>query len=829
MTTTAQTPRAAPARTFTRDDIVRLGQSEKTWEFLAIAVQALRQVPGDIGIRLLAASAFAKLGLRTAAADHLALVPEEVIRAPEIEGLIRVLHAMASDVVPAEARTATCRANLEALADRGPGTGTEFSAWAASAARMLVCRASDGNIIQRPADGGAADWLNVSDQRSAAASLAREHFAPSSPEWDKPIYLEGADPPWMLEQLARARTRQQTGHLPPITILQADPGQFFDGLASVDLTGVLSAGNITALIGPDASRRLAESLASRARYHITGPSLTALLTRSRLSPPLSQVLPAAMRSQEDLMLALQRRAGAIYGERTPRWWKARFASSSTEPLRILIPTTRYSTFVQHASRDLVRALATLGHDARLMIEPDDFTKFAATAYLAEIVDFQPDLIVLINYPRALLGEAIPRNIPFVCWLQDAMPHLFDAKVGRSQGPLDFVVGHLWDELFDTHGYPRSRALAAPIVADETKFHTAPVANRPRFECEIAYVSHQSEPPRAQHERLRAEFASSPRLAAAIDRLQPLMEREAFKPLSELATIDARAVAAAALRQELGDDAEPRIIDVVARSYCQPHIDRLIRHQTLEWAADIADKRGWRLRLYGKGWENHPRLSQYAAGPLDHGDDLRCSYNAAAVHLHTMAHALVHQRLIECILSGGFPLCRLHAPERWSIVECLTRLGVRQGAQPLDISDPNIPNRRRVTCWSDAPALMQLASILQRLGIFEDTIRPAAGSRLGPMIDEQEWHRGASLADHDPDLWSAFGLLGQSEQFMFHSAQTLEQRIELILDRPDLREALSAGARRRFLQRFTYSGFARRLLDFVRDRLPSQVPAVGASA
>jgi hypothetical protein len=401
-----------------------------------------------------------------------------------------------------------------------------------------------------------------------------------------------------------------------------------------------------------------------------------------------------------------------------------------------------------------------------------------------------------------------------------MPHLFDRVIGQSQGALDFVVGHAFEELFRTYAYPRPRFMAAGLVADETKFHSGPVLQRAKFECEVAYVSHQSEPPQAQHERLRSEFGGSPLIVRAMERLKPQLEREVFKPLSDLHIADIHELAADALRAESGTMPDPKAVDVLTRAYCQPHMDRLLRHQTLEWAAAIAQRRGWRFKLYGKGWEQHPTLAPHAAGPLEHGDDLRSSFQSAATHLHVMSHALVHQRLIECILSGGFPMCRVHVPERWSIVENLTRLGVRQGVKPLDLNDPTIPKKTFVAQWSDAPALMQLASAMQRLGLFDDTFRPFGGSRIGPYIAEGEWLHPEMLPDHDPDLWSAFGILGQAEQFMFHSQETLEQRIEHVLNRPDQRELLSSLARKRFLNRFTYTGFATRLLSFVRDGLAS---------
>ncbi len=821
---------AAPSvsRTVSRDDIVRLGQSGRPWDFLPIAAMALRQVPDDLGLRLITASNFVRLGLKSAAAEHLSLLPEQILASPEVQGLVRVVRDLPADIVNPDERIAMCRGNLEALGSRGPGTGQEFERWASGVGSSVYCRACDGNVIARTVAGG--EWRVLSDQRAALSRMVREHFSPTSPELTRPVYIEGIDPPWLLIHLTEARTREPTGYLAPITIVQAEFDQFFDGLSMADLRAILSAGNITALVGPHASRDLAAHLESRSIYQTSGPGLTTLATRTRVSPPLAEAIASANRRQEALLTELTRRAVEAYPPRDAASWRARFdeALSGGAPLRVLIPTTRYSTFIQHASRDLARALENRGHTARVLIEPDDSTKFVTYAYLAACLEWRPDLIITINYPRAALDGAVPAHVPYVCWVQDAMPHLFSPALGAAQGPLDFLVGHLFDELFDRHNYPREHALSAAIVADETKFHIGPVAapQRARFECEIAYVSHQSEPPDIQHNRLNAEFAKLG-IGNTLERLRPIIEREAFKALTDLRTTDTREYAIDALRRELGREPDARTVDVVTRSYCQPHMDRLIRHQTLDWAAEVADRRGWRLKLFGKGWESHPRLSRFAAGPLDHGDDLRCSYACAAVHLHMMAHALVHQRLIECVLSGGFPLCRLHAPERWAIVECLSRLGVRQGAQPIEgLDHPDILKPCRVPSWADAPALMQLASAMQRLGLFEASFRTIGGACPGPMINEQEWLRPQALREHEMDLWSAFGLLGQSEQFMFHSRETLEQRVESAINRPDLREASSAAARRRFLDRFTYPGLACRLLDFVRDHLSPAGSAAG---
>ena len=53
-------------------------------------------------------------------------------------------------------------------------------------------------------------------------------------------------------------------------------------------------------------------------------------------------------------------------------------------------------------------------------------------YLRAFAEFEPDLVVLINYTREQMKGSIPEGVPFVTWVQDAMPHLFDARLGAAQ-------------------------------------------------------------------------------------------------------------------------------------------------------------------------------------------------------------------------------------------------------------------------------------------------------------------------------------------------------------------------------------------------------------
>lgn len=836
---------ASGNRRITREELVRVGQARQPWAFLPLGLQALHQLSEDVGLRLLVAANWAMAGLRTAAAETLSRLPAQAMELAEVRALAEAIQKLPPDVIPTDQRISTARANVNALGAGGPDANEAFESWARRAGEFEHFRAMDGNVIRRRAarelGSAAGPWLGVSDQVTVARRMD-EQMAADARAADKPVVIEGVDPPWFLERVLKRRVGRTDMHRPRITIVQADSDEFFDGLSLLDLSNLLAEDepSVRALVGADAGERLREHLRGMLDFSITGPVVSLMTVRTRMTPAVSEIVNAIGAEQQTYTERLHAEVDAVYAGRDLAWWARRYEeafSGRGEPLRVLVPTARNSTFVKHASADLVEAFRALGHRAELLIEPDDSTRMAAGSYLRMFAELKPDLVVLINYPRVMMGSAIPANVPHVCWLQDAMPHLFRPEMGAAHGPLDFVAGHLFEELFAAHGYPRDRAMESAVLASEWKFHAGPVGGSPaihtnerkRFECEIAYVSHQSETPEAQHQRLREEFASKMGVKRAIDALRGVIDRALAWPVAAVMPISASDWSREALRDELGREPEAELVDTVARAYAQPYADRVMRHEALGWAAEVAERRGWRMKLYGRGWEKHSRLGAFAAGELGHGDDLRCSYQTASVHLHMTVHALVHQRVIECLLSGGFPLCRLHSPELNEITTWMVRLGLEQGARPVDVpTDVHVPDGWSVLGWADAPALMKMASLVQNLGLNEYYHRYG---HPGPVVETALIEQWRDQPAHRPDRFSAYWLLAEQAEPFFHDAATLEGRIAMAVEKPAVRRAVSAAARRRIAGRCTYTGLAERMAGFVRDGLVRQAgsPIVGAAA
>lgn len=746
-----------------------------------------------------------ELGLRTPAIDLHARCAESLRTSRHIREVMERVNGLPSDVLSLDTLEATLHGNLRALADRRSGLLDNVKAWKASRQNEVWVRAFDGNIVRHTLrDNGVGDWGPWVDARAAAKLWAQQHGANLGLA---PITIEGMSPPWMFVEICRATSQRADGSWPRITVVQEDPLELLDGLAHIGLEEWLSQARVEIVAGPSAGACLGERLRARSDYEINGPVIVVESTKARVRPSVREVITRSVVHQRDEEASLRRALDRTYAGRDVGWWSRRYAAAASggEPLRVLVPTCRYSTFIQHSSRGLAAAFERAGCRAEVLIEPDDCTRFTSGAYLRRIAEFEPDLIVLINFARSHLPGKLPKDVPYVCWIQDAMPHLFDERSGASHGSLDFLAGHLHGELFTRFGYPAERLIPSPVVADDARFHTGAVdpAVLREHTCEIAMASHHGETPEAMHERLMRECAPEPLLGETCRRLRPRIERAVQLGLdgSILATIGA------AVREEVesvyGRNATSRVESIVRRVYAVPLADRMIRHETLHWAADLAASHGWRLHVYGRGWDVHPRFGRYWRGELGHGEPLRAAYQGARVHLHASVNTLVHQRVMECALSGGLPLCRLHGDALAS---------VRAWAQQAAIVRGGNVDSAGGAVVIDAEQHPEVGTALEALASVGDDSRGwliVPRGRVESMQRERAWK---SLGHH------AAWLLGDLCWLTFTSKDSLEACVGRAIEDSAWRAASSEAIAERVRAELSLSALAKRMLTCVGDSL-----------
>lgn len=624
----------------------------------------------------------------------------------------------------------------------------------------------------------------------------REGFVP-------PIVVCGLRSATMLHAVWNATSRTKDGYTPRIWVVEPNAEHARQGLSQQSCTELIADERVQFLMGPDALDRLRAALLARLDTPAQHLCVSDAGAPCDLTTAANRVLDEVADAQARAQARLRARVAALYAERDAAWWAGRFASAAAggEPLRVLLPSCRYTTFVQHAASDLAAAFRRRGIHAHVLIERDAHSRLSTVAYLEQLASLKPDLVVLINYPRASLGLDLPRNIPVACWLQDAMPHLFDAKIGAAHTEFDFLLGHIFPELYNTFGFPIHRTMPSAVVADDAKFHRAAPPQHPRraYDCEIALVSHHSEPPDEMHERLRREVAKDPAVVRVLEALRPFV-RETVRACVDVSPVQRlRFHAEAVWREQVGLPPPPSALSLLVNNYAIPLADRELRHQTIAWAADIARRRRWRLALYGRGWDQRPQLAEFARGELPHGEPLRDVYARSCVNLHASLSTLVHQRVIECALSGGLCLLRLTrdaiSGPRATLIRALLTL-------PPDIQEPD----RLGYVIADHPEALAFATLEQRLAMprldpvfWIPRAKADATRRLAPL----------HAPEHDAN-WT----FGDLSEVGFAHADRLEELVLRAIECPAWRANLSAMTARMPARHLTHQALAGRLISFV---------------
>jgi hypothetical protein len=406
--------------------------------------------------------------------------------------------------------------------------------------------------------------------------------------------------------------------------------------------------------GPNANEELVDLLRSRMNEHDL-PHVIEITSRELADD--AQVIGDRLSKlhEEQRLLTRQLHAGVKQANLLKRdRIEYQFAETKeTTNARVLLVTTRYSTYIQHSIHDFGQTLRENGHAVRVVSEPDPHTQLNAPLLLNAQLKFDPDIIVVANVPRTLHESYFPKGTVHLCWIQDAMSHLFEPFDGEID-ELDFVAGHVYSNSPVTNSYPSSRRIAFPVPVSETKFHPAPVHSelRDKFTCDIAYISHQSKAPELYFEESLARWPNENHalLEGVWEQMNQVCNRwgSSHSPMS---------------KSKFLHEIEPKLPEHAAQSagamlwhqFAHPLLERLLRHKMVAWASEIAEKHGLDFRLYGRGWEDHPVFSKHAYGELEHGETLRASYQCAKIQLHASFLGTKHQRQHECPMSGGLML------------------------------------------------------------------------------------------------------------------------------------------------------------------------------
>lgn len=676
-------------------------------------------------------------------------------------------------------------ANLAALARRDSRLAARVEAVRPSGDHFVAV-AGDTLHLGRREVGGGGDITPLPTTVSAAsaqrivAQLRRSNAAESS------VVVSGLDQGWLWDALYRTDETVATapGYRTPIYLLAGSPERLRVAMHLHDWRRLLADDRCRVFAGPDAVAALERHLLEHPEINWPTINVTVEPALWLAGETLDALLARASARASHATAALREQIDRAYQGVQPRHFAERIRGG--QALRVLGITSRFTTFLQHSMRDWLAAFESAGHETRLLIEQSDHEKLHPLAYLREIADFKPDLLLLIDHFRGEIPH-MPPHMPAVMWVQDRLPGIFNAAAGAAQGPMDYVIGYGRRDAVTDFGYPAARYMESPVGVNERRFAEASV--NPRYACEVAFVSHASETPESILRGELDRYNAPPlklllnevydRLAAVYARGESLTQELALLRLIE------QAITVTGVKI---DDVRP-LADLVSNRLN----NAFFRHQALQWLADA----GVDLHLWGRGWEKHPTLARFARGAADNQRQLADIYRSAAINLQVTPFGSAHQRLFEGLCAGGFFLLR------------------------------------RVTGDDVEPMYVELYDFLRRKHIADDEdLRARADDRARALMHHVEGLTGEHPLAVRHDFVDALrataagGFLRASstiwpKQFpavAFATREELVSKVGHYLRHPQERASLVESMQRVVLQQVTYRGISERMLSFIANEL-----------
>jgi hypothetical protein len=760
----------------------------------------------DISLALAITKALVRIGLAGLARRFLQSLQSGTPLQSQFVHLGEQLAALPSGELSYAERARRHNQNVNALLTTRPHLSNHIASFKDSAELFLIFLSKRGNYYvirnDRPAQFDFVFPFADNISHVPASRLP-------SPENTTSLVLLGVPSIPLWDHLHSMQT--DNGYVPPIYVIEPDSAIFSLWLQMIDAPNALRDERVVYFVGDECQTQYHEFLLSEAWRSLPTQIITS--RRPRWTPPgidtaFHDDLAAVRRSRQQRAKAT---LDAKYAAKDIDDWRQRFAQAgfTATPLRIVGFTTRFSTVIQHAMRDLASAFARCGCLFDVVKQPNAHT--ATVDVVGALTKADYDLIIVINHLRSEFADSIPENIPYVCWIQDHMDQLASRTAAQSVGAYDLVVGHSPYLMSALYGYPLARFIPSNNLTDPNVYSSEPAdpQDLETLRCDLSYVSHGSATPEQLIQQIVGNAVLLQRLFRRyLDLITNALEETGYVPAFEQMKYLLQAEQESGCRPFAPEIRRSQLFPQAARIY-----DRAFRHQTLRWAANWAALRKRVLKIFGGGWSNHPTLGRYACGVIETGYPLRCLAQASSINLQINGYASLHQRLLDALASGGFVLSRYNPADfirqpfltiqaairshHVTTLQCLIELGERDASVAEAMRDiwrlaglplaPLTDVRRQRHA-----AIVEATNGLRELTNDAGLMSALADLRLAP-------HRAAGDIPH-------------FARTTFDSEESLHELLDHYVDNTQARREIACGMRDDVIRFDTYDSLVARILQ-----------------
>lgn len=326
-------------------------------------------------------------------------------------------------------------------------------------------------------------------------------------------------------------------------------------------------------------------------------------------------------------------------------------------IRIMLLTSRFTNVLQYHAKSCERAAHRLGYDVRLVMEKDDICRITDWDMKRLFAEFKPHIVISFDYFR--FHESVrQKEIVWVTWIQDPMPHIMDKNTPEKLITRDIVMSHFttW-ETFKKLGY--QDVIDAPIPADAGVYQPYQLSEAEfnQYECDICFVCHASDV-KEHIDWICEDFPPEwrQRISFLYQGYQNYVNQtgELFYKIEQfIAFVDG------VLKKTFGISADKEIVNYIANDMFSFLNQRIYRQCLVDWLLDAGYTN---LKLWGNGWTKEEKYAKYAMGPAENGETLSKIYQASKIVLGNNVMTTAAARAWESMLSGAFYLSNYIPPE-----------------------------------------------------------------------------------------------------------------------------------------------------------------------
>lgn len=479
---------------------------------------------------------------------------------------------------------------------------------------------------------------------------------------------------WFDYTLSNPPTRRMPNFMPPITLIEPSIVYLCLFFLTGDRVRLLAADRVSWFVGASA--------VDDAFRHWTTSGEGAAVSLFRYSFALDRI--AFMQAVDEAIQAsylfyhqhgnqLLSELNAYYNASHIQSVMEKLQTGQATQLKVMGITSRFTTYIRYATRDLLAGFAALGAQVTLYEESADHVVTTEYHKVKAVYEYLPDIIFTIDYLRF---PFLPKNIPLITWIQDDLPHLVLPKsetASLTDYDFVYVFAQLWQKRYQQRAFYKDHPIGLlPLGFNPCVYY--PLADA-KQDIDVLYVTHLLAPENTlwpyRKMGINANLTPAEQTWLQMGGSSALLQQvHAFltrtldaMTLQQLANLSGNDLSREAwLVDEL---TALSLLDVpgllILLSEKDGHRGRigndLLTQLKLRPLRALAQSKPERLAIYGNNWQNYPDVAAYAKGAAGNGEMLNALQSRAKICINNSPEVSFHMRSVEIMASGAFMLSR----------------------------------------------------------------------------------------------------------------------------------------------------------------------------